>query len=808
MLRNYLRVALRNMRKHRTISLINLCGLTISVALVILLFLYIRKEQSYDAFHKNGDRLYRLEMTELMPDVHAPKKSMLSFLTRGDDQDNWITFPLVVGPAIQQHFPEVARITRYRGYEGDMLIGGQVYKEKGWLIADSNFFQTFSFPLLRGSAAEALSRYNHVVLSASTARRYFGNADPIGKTFSFVNDSTRIYTVGAVAADAPANSGLTFDVVLPTASDPDYAELIQGFNQADNTMFIELKPGVSPVAFGQRLDRWAQTYFAGYAKDWGDTTGFHLYLRPLKDVHYSSIARAWGHYTDAKRLYELSCLVLVILAIAALNYILLTVSGAAARSREVGVRKAMGAGRRSVLLQFWVETQVTVCLAVAAGWGLAFAMRNPFNGLMDAGLTPRDFAGPDLLLMVPLLCLALGLLAGYYPAWLLARAKAVSVMQSTRTFRINPRFSRIVVVVQYTCCVILMTAAFVLVRQLFFIDNKDLGFDKDQVLQVSNPLPRKYGPALHDDLAVFAAGDPSIKAFSVISGGLNGASNMNGFQLNGEQKWRRSLTVDYGYFQLMGIPVVDGRLFSPSFPTDTVSRPWRVVVNQTLFRMLGKTAKIGEYNKPLDEVIIGVVRDYNTSDLTVKLEPEEHRLNTGNGGTFLFKLRPGQSRQAIDRLEKHWKTVAHGYPFSYTFLDDSLHKMYEAQEHWERLILLSALFAVFIACMGLFGLSALNAANRTKEVGIRKVLGAGVGRIVWHLSGSFLGMVVLALALGLPIAWWLMNGWLDDFAYRIDMDWWMGAAVGLAAIAIALFTVSFQSYRAATANPVDSLRSE
>jgi putative ABC transport system permease protein len=292
-----------------------------------------------------------------------------------------------------------------------------------------------------------------------------------------------------------------------------------------------------------------------------------------------------------------------------------------------------------------------------------------------------------------------------------------------------------------------------------------------------------------------------------MNGGLNGSYNTNGFVLNGEQKWRKELTVDYDYFEMLGIKFLQGRSFSRAFASDTSKKMHPVIVNETLFNMLGKTAKLGEYCEPLRSTIIGIVKDYHFETLSKKIEAEEHRLTSGYEMYFMFKIKAGQTQQAISKIEKEWKSIT-DYPFEYTFLDQTIAKMYDADMRWQKTIQASCFFAIFIACMGLFGLSAINAINRTKEIGIRKVLGASVKEIVGTLSYNFLTMVAISIAIATPLAWWLMNKWLEDFAYRINISWWMFAIVGATALIIAFAAVSFQSIKAAMANPVKSLRAE
>jgi putative ABC transport system permease protein len=292
-----------------------------------------------------------------------------------------------------------------------------------------------------------------------------------------------------------------------------------------------------------------------------------------------------------------------------------------------------------------------------------------------------------------------------------------------------------------------------------------------------------------------------------MNGGLNGSYNTNGFRLNGEQKWRMELTVDYDYFEMLGLKFVQGRPFSRDIASDTSRKAKPCVVNESLFNMLGKTAKLGEFNEPLHATIIGVVKDYHFETLSKKIEPEEHVLTRGYAMYFMFKIRGNRIPQAITAIEKEWKSFT-DYPFEYTFLDQTITKMYEAETHWQSIIQASCFFAIFIACMGLFGLSAVTAINRTREIGIRKVLGASVRDIFATLSSGFLIMVLIAVLIASPIAWWIMHAYLEDFAYRIEIGWWMFPAAGLVSLVIALMTVSFQVVRAAIANPIDSLRAE
>jgi putative ABC transport system permease protein len=818
MLKNFFKIAWRNIIRNRTFSIINITGLSVSIAFCLLLFFYIRYEQSYDNFHAKKDHLFRLEMSNTFPSADTAKqKSVFSFLTKNDDVNNQLTFPLVVAANMQNTFPEVKSITRFKDERDNIIkVNNEAYREHHVLFADSNFFSNFSFHLLKGNPKTVLNSTSNIVISASLAKKYFGNNNPVGKTIQVIIDTTQTYVISGVAEDAPHNSSIQYSVVMPLLAYPGYQQNIdQGFNYNNHLYIVELADNVDYKNFETKMNKWVVDYYtkpfvAEYGKYYPNYNfkNFRWYLRPLADAHYNS-SEGWGHYTDVNKMYQLACLVVIILLIASLNYVLLGISNAASRSQEIGVRKVLGAKRISVIAQFWIETLIITGVAVIIGFIMMQLFLPLFNKVMDAQISFSDFSFLNVVVSLVFLALFLSIAAGYYPALLLSKMKPSSIIKSFQTFKINPRLSRGMVIVQYTSCVVLMIAAFVINRQMQFINNKDLGFDKDQVLMVTNPKwDPVYTKQLTGRLQVFAQSQPGVSEFSGMNGGLNGSYNTNGFMLNGEQQWRKQISVYYNYFDMLGIKFLQGRPFSKDFSSDTSREIKSIVVNETLFKMLGKDAKIGVYNKPLDGTIIGVVKDYNFETLSKKIEPEEHRLAINYLGIFMFKVKAGNMQNVITSLQKQWNQLADNYPFEYTFLDQSIAKMYDADMRWQKIIQASCFFAIFIACMGLFGLSAINAINRTKEIGIRKVLGATVKDIVATLSSGFVTMFLIAIIIAVPLAYWIMNNWLQDFAYRINMSWWMFIVAGAGALLIALITVSFQAIKAAVANPVKSLRTE
>jgi putative ABC transport system permease protein len=825
MIKNYIKIAWRNLLKNRIFSIINIAGLSVSVAFCLLIFFYIRTEQSYDTFHAKKDRLFRVEMSNTgSSDDEKPAKSLLSVFTKYDDVKNRLSFPLVVGPDMQQHFPEVKSVTRFNG-GGEKLIkvDNQLYKQPNVIFADYTFFTNLSFHFINGNARTAFSNPQNIILSESTAKKYFpkdaghGYQDPIGKTIAFISDTTRLFTVAGITEDAPANSSIQYSIVVPLVADANYEENIkERFNHSSHLLLVELADNIDRAKFETKLNQWVEKYYVEdllisfpqyYKKE--EFKNFRWYLRPLADCHYN-VSSVWGHYTNAKNIYQLACLVIVILLIAALNYILIVISGAAARSQEVGIRKVMGANRRAIVLQFWVETQLLVAIAVLIGFFLTYPLLPLFNKMIGTNLSLENHSWKETIPALLALGIVLGIAAGYYPALIISKMKPASIIKSFSTFKINPRLSKILIVLQYTSCVVLMIAAFVINRQMQYISNKDLGFDKEQVLIVNNPgwADNNLARRANERLPAFAATVPAILQYCRLYGSLTNIYNHNRFMLNGQEEWLSQVSVDYDYFKMLNIPFVKGRSFSTEIATDTSAKNRPAIVNETLFNLLGKDAKLGVYNEAIRATIIGVVKDYHFESLSKKIEPQSHILIKEYANAFMFKVKAGQMRPTIAKIEKEWKGLTGNYPFEYTFLDESISQMYEPELRWQHTIQSACFFAIFIACMGLFGLSAINVVNRTKEIGIRKILGAGLADIVKSLSIGFIAMIAFSILIATPVAWWIMNKWLEDFAYRITISWWMFVVVGCVALVIALLTISFQAIKAALANPVNSLRSE
>ncbi|HTE27667.1 ABC transporter permease [Flavitalea sp.] len=817
MFKNYLKAGFRSLRKHKIFTIINIVGLSLSVAFCLLLYFHIRHEQSYDIFHEKKDRLYRLEMTEFWN--HAGKEQkphLLSFLTKDDDLKNQLNFPLVTAEDLKRNFPEVENVIPMKS-EGPSFVqvNNKIFKEDNSLFVGQQFFQSLSFKMIYGDPQTVLNNKNNIVLSETLAAKYFGDANPIGQTITITDLDSAVFKVSGIVEDAPQNSSIKYSFILPLDAAANYEEYSkQRFNWLHHLMLVELKDNVNASIFETKMNKWVKSYFTEpffsdkkTRMDGFDPQTLRWFLRPLAKAHYN-VSSPWGHYTNAKNLYQLACLVIIILLLASINYILLTVANAASRSREVGVRKIMGADKRSVVFQFWIETQIIVLLSVTMGFCLAWLMLPFYNNLTGSSISLKNFSFGEVIVALVILSALLGFIAGYYPARVISALKPISIVKSSQTFKISPAFSRLMIIVQYSCCIVLMMAAYVITKQMNYIFNKDLGFDKEQILIVKNQgFDMEFTKKIRERFETWVTREPIIRQYTVMNGGMDGIGSTNGFMLNGEQKWLKQLSVDYDFFEMLDLKILKGRSFQRTMTSDTSSDISASVINETLFNMLGKNAKIGVYNEDIRSTIIGVVEDYHFESLAKKIEPRQHILTRRYARNFLFKVQAGQMQAAINKIKKEWATFSNNLPFEFTFLDDTIARMYEADKRWQKLVQGSCVFAIIIACMGLFGLSGINAANRTKEIGIRKILGANASNIAGKLALDFIGMIIISMLIAMPFGWWLMNGWLKDYEYRIEITGWMFVAVGLTATTIALITVAYQSMKAAIVNPIDSLRS-
>ena len=698
------------------------------------------------------------------------------------------------------------------------------------LVAENNFFSIFNFPLLKGDAKTALIEPNSMVISEKAAKKYFGDEDPVGKTINLKLKEETPFIITAVAKDFPANSSMQFDMVIPLQAEPSFEKRrAEGLNQYSHLCILELRDNINEKEFETKLNAYCKNRFAAsvkelesYSKD-KNPIDFHAYLRPFAAAHFNE-SDGWFHYTSLERIYQLLSLSIIILIIACINYVLLTLTSTASRSQEVGIRKTVGAERKQIILQFWTETQLLVTVSVAAGYFLAVAALPFFNELTGAKLQLQNISTANILIMLAAISLALGLLAGVYPAMAMSGLKPLKIMRGFSAYKINPQLSRVFVVLQYSACIVLVISSLVIGKQMKFMLNKDLGFDKEQVLLLEAPDRFNSNEAMRikNRFYQFALSEPGIEKVTASTFSFANGFNMNGHIINGKQEFINEMNVDYGYFAFNKIPIIKGRDFSPDMPTDTTafeipaelrdslssSTNKAIIVNETLYAMLGKPP-MDEINKAMGSRIIGVCKDYNFWGLTQKIGPAYHLCSPNMTAYYWCKIKPNQNiSQLIDRIRTNWNSITNNAPFNYFWMDESVQHFYDAYQKWMQTITVFSWMAVLVACLGLFGLSGLNAVNRTKEIGIRKVLGAGVTGLFILLNKDFIRMAIISLAVAIPLGMYFTNEWLENFAYRVKADWTIYVGASAVALISAAAAVSYHTYKAATANPVKSLRTE
>ncbi len=826
--------AFRNLKNNKVYSFINIVGLGVASAFIILVALYVRHASRMDKFSTQTRNIYRVEMTDLWSfSVNKQPKGFLDKLLKNAAEKNQVTTPLILAGDLKKNFTEVKNTTRLSaGYAPVIRINNQSFKEDGKHVAeiDQNFFSFMGLPLLQGNVDKPFTNKNSAVITESMAKKYFGSANPIGQTFSYNENDAQSYTISAVAKDFPANSSLQYDIMMPIEGNPYYEnQLSRGVNSMGHITLVELAEGINLPSFQKRLTAFGGPYFKSFVEDIkanadeSKAVPFNVTVRPFAEAHYNT-SFPWPYYTDLKSLIQLSLLALIALGIACLNYILLSLSRVAARSQEAGIRKTMGASWQQVVKLFLTETFVLVSFSFLLGFVIAIIALPYFNSLTNTIILPAELFQLDVFLILVSLSILLSLLAGIYPAIKMAGISALSMMRKFSTYKLNPSLSKVFLTLQYTACVVLIVFAIVIAQQMKFIYNRDLGFDKEQVVFLENPFryDAEKSVLLRNKMMTYANSQTSITGFTGAGHRYAQGYSMNGHIIDGKREYVANINVDYNYFPFHKIPIVKGRDFSPDFKIDTSRQSFaaeaidsnssrtmaNVVINETLYKMLGNPP-LDVINRSLGSIIVGVCKDYAYMGATQKVGPAYHVCRPKAVGYFEMKIAKGQNMAAVmDKLKTEWNAATNNEPFSYSFLDEDVNKLYEALQRWMHIINTASWLAIFIACLGLFGLSAVTAVNRTKEIGIRKILGAGLPQLFYSLNkGTFL-LVLLSIGIAIPLANYIAKDWLESFAFRINLHWGIFMAGGLIGIVCAMIAVSFYTMKVAKANPVKSLRTE
>ena len=791
MLFQNLKIAFRVLNRHKGYALINIAGITVGVTVCLLIGLYIQHELSYDRYHVNHKNIYRL----------ANKVDGASF------ENGIAKISAPWGPGLAKNFPEVESYCRFVFFGESLFRYGdkQAYEESGF-YADSTVLKIFSWKLIKGDPKTAMEAPNNMIISESFAKKYFGNEDPIGKTFTVGSDND-LYKVTGLIKDVPSNSHFRFDF-LATLSSYHHPDMDKWNRWNQFYTYLLLKPGVSVKAIEQKAHPFIDQHL-----DSATAAVCTPFLQPLAGIHlHSDLFREMEPNSNSNYVYIFGTLALFIILIACLNFINLSTAQAIKRGTEVGIRKVNGASRISLIWQFLVETILICLFSIVLAIGLAWISLPYLNNFLEKEIPFNWLAGKWLLTGLLVLFVFVSLFSGLYPAAVLASFNPAKIIGKRSSGMLSGNLLRkALVVCQFSISIIMIIAAIVTGMQLNYVNNKKLGFNKEQVLiiQLRNQETIRRFETVKQELKQV----PGVISVTASANRPGGSDFGIPFEIEGIPNDRlpamRNLVVDHDFLETYQMEIVSGRGFSKEMSTDTST----YLINEEAARQLGiknivgTKMKMPAMNRPAAP-IIGVVKDFHFRSLHEKIAPLFLFIAPAWFSQVSVRINTTDTEKTIEGLSQKWSAIEPGNPFSYTFFDEEFNRLYISETRTATIIRIFSSLAIFIACLGLLGLATHATQQRIKEIGIRKVLGARVSGIVYLLSIDFLKLVIIAAIIAFPIAWWAMNDWLKDFAYRVNMEWWVFVAAGLAALLITLFTVGFKAIKAAMANPVKSLRTE
>ncbi len=803
MYKNYFKVGFRYLTRHKGYTAINLMGLAVGIACCLLIMLFVKSEWSFDRFHTKSERLYRAWLEE-----HY----------KGEVFTNTVT-PIPLAPVLQAGIPEVQTTCRIAAFNTLVKYNGQSFNDPVNMV-DSNFFDLFDFPLAEGQTGKALAANNALIITKKAATKYFGTAPAIGKNLELqLGNDKVLFTVQGVAENIPYHSSIQFDLLIPF-SNAHYLyspnAMTRGWSNVSVESYVLLKNKESAAVAQAKIPSILDPIVADNYKP-GE---YIVRLQPMRDIHLNNALPAGNVApTDPKYAYILATIGLLILLIACINFVILSVGRSTTRAMEVGVRKVLGAYRKQLLQQYWMEALLLTFFAFVLGIGLALVFQKSFNQLANRQLA-LSFDAFTILFCL-LLILVIGLLAGIYPALVLSKFKPIQVLKGKLASGGMGFFRKTMVVGQFVASIVMITGTIAVGKQLDYLRNKDLGYNKEHVVIIPTNKSRKEGTVLGERFKLAMARDPEVinSTISLFSMTEPGWMNMGYTDDKTVFRQFRFNVIDADFVPAMGLTMAAGQNFSGTNSSDSNY----ILVNEALVREYGWKDPLGQrLPGKYTQRVLGVVKDFNFESLhtTVKplvmaIKPDSiFRQSSDVSMAFAaqprisIRFRPGNLKQHMEQLQKTWKTVAGDQDFEFRFLDDALNAAYEQEQRLGNIVRYASFLSIFIACMGLFGLATLVVVRRTKEIGIRKVLGADIGRIVFLVAKDFVLLVLVASVIALPIAWWALHRWLEDFAYRTRIPVWIFGAAAVIALLIAICTVGVQAIRAARANPVKSLRME
>lgn len=790
MIKNYLRIAFRNLWRHKGFSLLNIIGLSIGMTAFFLIFLYVCFEYSYDSFHTKQDRIYRL-----VSDVKTSGETL-----------HYNAPPLPVTKYLMTEFPELQSVARVSlGDDWMVLRDDKVFRVDNVAVADSNFFKVFDFKLLKGDPNTALKHPNSVVLCESEAKKFFGDANPVGQSLTMTRIKFRAQVTG-VMQDFPVNSHLKANMIY--AADTLSPDESRQWDNYGYNVYVLLKPAASAAGLQAKFPAFLQkTGGAALHRAQQEPT---LSLEPLKDIYLYSTrdGSAKGNIANVR---IFSIIGVFILLIAGINFVNLTTARAGERAKEVGIRKVVGASRPMLAGQFIGESIILSLIAYLLSVLLSSLLLHGFNHLAGKEISQGIFSQPQYLLILLGLSVLIGIVAGFYPALVLSSFQPVAVLKGRFITGMRGIFLRkTLVVVQFTIAIGLIIATLIVYNQLNYMRSQDLGFNKDQQL-VLDTRGDSANAVFKQEISRIPGVLGATMATSVPGTGMYYAPSQLENSHGEMQMTNVNLCItDYDYTKEFGVKLAAGRDFSPQFPTDSIRA---AILNETAVRLLGYTNPTQAIGKRFQGFgitgnIIGVVKDFHFRSLQETIKPLILLLNPGQCEFLIVKMDGHQLPTTFAAIERKWKQMLSDRPFDYFFMDEFFDRQYRAEDRFGNLFLYFAILAISISCLGLMGLASYSTLQRTKEIGVRKVVGASVSQIVLLLSKDFIQLIGWSFLVAAPLGWLFMSAWLTGFAYRIHSYWWIFLAAGGMALLVAILTISLQSIKAALANPVTSLRTE
>jgi putative ABC transport system permease protein len=807
MFKNYLKIGFRNLAKNKIFSLINISGLALGLAVCLLIAAYVKDELSYDSSFANAKQLYRVGVNVL----------------GNGEIETYPNVDIAVGEGIKNKFPEVTAYSRLlKLRESFIKTGDKLFKERSLAFVDENFLDLFSTPLLKGNGATALKEPNSMVITKEFARKYFGEANALGESLTIGNT---LYKITGVINEMPSNTHFHFDGLLSMSS---LGVRQQTWSNIGFYTYLQLKEGADPKSVEARFPELVEKYVVPETmRDMGVSLAeakkaintFKFFLQPVTEIHlHSNTKYELEANSDIKYVYIFGAMAIFILLLACVNFTNLSTASSVKRAREVGVRKVLGSRKKQLITQFLVESVLMSLFSLIISLLLVYLLLPSLNDLAGKSIRFEQFLSPTAIALELLAALLVGLLAGIYPAFFITsfRVSKIFAGSSSVTTGSKSPLRSTLVVFQFAVSTGLIIATVIVYQQLQFMQDKKLGYDKEQLIYLQDAQllgDRSAQEAFRQTLL----SDPRVASVS-IGTDLPGKFDPDGTQAYGKDKLGNENNaeihiniyhVDYDYVSTLGLPIVKGRNFSRDFSTDSFG----VVINETAVRDLGwaNTDPIGKtivYSGQREFKVIGVAKDFHYSSVKQKIAPLVLQLGTGYRSGFIVKVKTSEARSIITMFSNKWEQFSKGAPFAYNFLDEQFAALYQEEQKTGQLFTVFAGISILIACMGLFGLAAYITQQRSKELSVRKVFGASVPKLVLLVSKDFLWLVTIACFLSVPIAWWGMHHWLQDFAYRISIQWWVFAIAAAAALLLALATVSIQSIKAAMANPIKNLRNE